>query len=347
MNSTMDAANNKRSFSNWIFNPFVYIAGWQSLVIGVVVILATGYIGSLGNAHFDGVLDTHTGISAPLWIIMSEGLIDWLSLSLVLFVFGKIISKTSFRLLDLLGTQALARWPVIISACVFLPKAVGRFALSIADKSNPSGFTLNSSDAVIFAVAVLVAILITCWFVILMFRSYAISCNVKGGKAIGTFVAGLLIAEVISKFLIVLLVGVGCVGGGKLFKIPTTSMEPTIKHGSRVVADTKYYTHNQIQRFDIVIVKAADGKYHVKRVIGLGGETVRLQGGKVVVNGQEIKESFASTPTTNEFGPLAVPARQYFLLGDNRPNSFDSRHWTPPTVGSDMILGKLVEDHAK
>lgn len=130
----------------------------------------------------------------------------------------------------------------------------------------------------------------------------------------------------------------------KSYTVPTTSMEPTIKCGSHVVADTAYYTHNPIQRFDVVVVKAPDGKHkYVKRVIGLGNETVQIQGGKVIVNGQELKEPFTSTPPTKEFGPLAVPAGQYFLLGDNRLNSFDSKDWKQSTVGQDAIVGKVVE----
>ena len=130
----------------------------------------------------------------------------------------------------------------------------------------------------------------------------------------------------------------------KSYTVPTASMEPTFKRGSHVVADTTYYTHNPIQRFDVVVVKAPDGKHkYVKRVIGLGNETVQIQGGKVIVNSRELKESFTSTSPTKEFGPLALPAGQYFLLGDNRPNSLDSRNWKPPTVGQDAIVGKVIK----
>ena len=84
-------------------------------------------------------------------------------------------------------------------------------------------------------------------------------------------------------------------------------------------------------------------KQYVKRVIGLGNETVQIQGGKVIVNGQALKEPFNSMPPTNAFGPLTVPAGQYFLLGDNRPDSFDSRDWQQPTVGQDAIVGKVAD----
>ena len=53
----MNTAAKPRSLVTWFFNPFIYIAGWQSLLIGVAAILVAGYIGSLSNTHFDGVLD--------------------------------------------------------------------------------------------------------------------------------------------------------------------------------------------------------------------------------------------------------------------------------------------------
>jgi len=101
--------NNNRKLTTTLFNPFVYIAGAQALGLGLGAILLAGLIGSLSNTHFDGVLDTHTGLHVPLWVFLAEGLADWLCLSLVLLIFGKIISNTAFRTIDLLGTQALAR----------------------------------------------------------------------------------------------------------------------------------------------------------------------------------------------------------------------------------------------
>jgi hypothetical protein len=94
-----------------LFNPFFYFAGSKALCLGLAAILLAGLLGALGNTHFDGVLDTHTGAHAPLWFFLVEGIVDWLCMAVVLLAFGKVASKTSFRALDVLGTQALARWP--------------------------------------------------------------------------------------------------------------------------------------------------------------------------------------------------------------------------------------------
>ena len=131
----------------------------------------------------------------------------------------------------------------------------------------------------------------------------------------------------------------------KSFTVPTASMDPTIKAGSHVLVDTAYYTQNPVERFDVVVMKNPDGgaKKFVRRVIGLGGETIQIQSGKVLVNGKEMKEDFKFIPSRKNFGPITIPQDQFFLLGDNRPNSFDSASWKQPTVGNNAIIGKVTK----
>ena len=182
-----------------LFNPYYYIAGLQALGLGLGAILLAGLVGSWGNTHFDGVLDTHTGAAAPLWFFLAEGVVDWLCLSLVLWVCGKIISQSAFRAVDLLGTQALARWPTLFISLIALPKAFQRFGNELVEQLKQGNLQFNTAHAVIFLGIALAMIPFLCWMVALMYKSFSVSCNVKGGKAIGTFVAGLLVAEVLSK----------------------------------------------------------------------------------------------------------------------------------------------------
>lgn len=189
-----------------LFNPSVNIAGASALGLGLIAILLAGLIGSLGNIHFDGVLDTHMGASAPLWFFLVEGILDWLCLSLVLLVLGRIISRTAFRTVDVLGTQALARWPTIIMSLILLPKAFQRFANDLVAQLR-AGATpkINPTDALIFLVVLVALLVLVCWMVALMYKAFSVSCNAKGAKAIGTFIVGLLLAETISKICVVLI----------------------------------------------------------------------------------------------------------------------------------------------
>jgi hypothetical protein len=194
-----------RKWTTLLFNPFVYIAGGQALGFGVGAIVLAGLIGALGHTHFDGVLDTHVGAPAPLGFFLAEGLIDWLCLALVLLVLGKIASKTNFRAIDLLGTQALARWPTLITSIVTLPPAMRRFSQELLQHvSNPAAVIqlLATPDAMIFFAISLLMLPLVVWTVALMYQSYSVSCNLRGAKAIVTFIAGLLLAEILSKIVI-------------------------------------------------------------------------------------------------------------------------------------------------
>jgi hypothetical protein len=191
--------NTDKRPSTLLFNPFVYIAGGKALVLGLLTILVAGFLGSLSTTHFDGVLDTHTGRPATLWLFLAEGIIAWLCSSIILLIPGRIISTTSFRTIDLFGTQALARWPTILTALVCFLPALRRFANQLLEQIKRGGeFQLNVADAIVFAVVLIAILIFTCWMVALMYKSFSISCNVKGGKAIGSFIAGLLIAEILS-----------------------------------------------------------------------------------------------------------------------------------------------------
>jgi hypothetical protein len=195
----------------WMFNPFMYIAGWQALFTGLTVILVTALIGSTGNVHFDGVLDTHIGRDAPLWLFVAEGFIDWLSMVILLLAAGFTFRGTAFRIIDVFGTQALARWPMLLPAAAgILPanRRVTEELLKMAE--NPNQFPpLPPLDAVVFAATMIVILVTSVWMVALMYRAYAVSCNLKGAKAIVSFIVCLMIAEVISKitfFMIVKLI---------------------------------------------------------------------------------------------------------------------------------------------
>ncbi len=197
----------KPGVAGWLFNPFAYIAGGPSLVLGLAVILASGLIGSLSNSHFDGVLDFHTGTPMPLWFFVMEGFVDWLALSLLLFCAGKLISKSKFRAIDLFGTQAMARWPAIFSALLALLPSFQNFSRYLLWRATQHGspVTVQPLDGAIFTIAICAMLLALGWMVWLMYRSFSVSCNTRGWQAVTAFIVSLLAAELISKVVIVML----------------------------------------------------------------------------------------------------------------------------------------------
>lgn len=191
-----------------LFHPFHRIAGVQALGLGLVTVIAAGLLGAGQGLHFDGVLDLHVGRSAPWWLFVAEGLIDWLCLALVLLAAGRLVSRSAFRSIDLIGTQALARWPMLGVALACLAPGFHRFnqelikALTRLKPGEIPSIPTDSPDVVVFAMVTLVMLLGTVWMVALMWKSFSHCCNVRGGRAVTAFVLGLLAAEVLSKLLV-------------------------------------------------------------------------------------------------------------------------------------------------
>ena len=124
--------------------------------------------------------------------------------------------------------------------------------------------------------------------------------------------------------------------------VPTGSMESTIPAGSRIMGLRLYYNFKDPERGDIVIFKYPDDEKvdYLKRIIGLPGETVEIASGKVYIDGELLDEPYLDEEPTGDFGQYQVPEDSYFMLGDNRAVSKDSRYWTNTYVRRDKIIAK-------
>ena len=126
-------------------------------------------------------------------------------------------------------------------------------------------------------------------------------------------------------------------------RVPTGSMEDTIPVGARIIGFRHAYMMNEPQRGDIIIFKFPDDESvnYVKRVIGLPGETVLIEDGEVYIDGEPIEEPYLDTVTLGYYGPYTVPEGSYFVMGDNRNDSRDSRFWDNTYVAKDKIIAKV------
>lgn len=129
------------------------------------------------------------------------------------------------------------------------------------------------------------------------------------------------------------------------------SMESTFQNGDNILVEKMSRYFGNLDRFDIVVfypdeeAKESNGRYYIKRIIGLPGETVRIDGEVIFINGEPLEESFGSTSmgapgiAKNE---ITLGEDEYFVLGDNRAISKDSRSEAVGIVPRSRIGGKMI-----
>ncbi len=124
---------------------------------------------------------------------------------------------------------------------------------------------------------------------------------------------------------------------GQRTQVRGESMEPTLEDGDNLIVDKLTYRFNDPERFDIIVFpyKYEEEKYFIKRIIGLPGETVQITaGGYILIDNQVLYESNGKEVMVDPgtaYKPVTLGKDQYFVLGDNRNNSSDSRN---PAVGN-------------
>jgi signal peptidase I len=153
---------------------------------------------------------------------------------------------------------------------------------------------------------------------------------------ISVWLRDLIISLAISAFIIIFLY--------QPVKVEGTSMMPSLDDQERIFVNKYVYRLEPIQRGDVIVFRYPrdPSKSFIKRVIGLAGDRIRIEGGEVFVNGTVQEEDYVPSAYADQrsYGEIVVPAHSYFVLGDHRTMSNDSRDFGPVDVG--FIYGKAV-----
>lgn len=135
-----------------------------------------------------------------------------------------------------------------------------------------------------------------------------------------TIVVALILALIIRAFFL------------QVFWIPSGSMEPTLEVGDRIVVDKVTYHFREPKRLEVVVFRGVstfggEKRDLIKRLVGLPGETLEVKDGVININGSAVTEKHSMNSDFSDFGPIKIPEDSYFVMGDNRPASADSRYW--------------------
>ena len=156
------------------------------------------------------------------------------------------------------------------------------------------------------------------------------------GTSFGVWLRDLVVSLAISAFIIIFLY--------QPVKVEGTSMMPSLEDQERIFVNKLVYRLEPIERGDIVVFRYPrdPSKSYIKRVIGMQGDDIRIDGGQVYVNGKALDETYVPSEYTDQrsYPDIVVPPHCYFVLGDHRSMSNDSRDFG--SVNQSFIYGKAV-----
>lgn len=182
-----------RIWRTWLFNPFHYLAGGPALAWGLACIVLTAWLGGAFDYRYTGTLSFQLSTPTPIWLAITQGLTAWIVPSALLYLAGHGLSRSRVRLIDVLGTQALARAPGLLVALIVVSPPFRDLTDSLIAQG-ATHFSVAQLAALTAVATVMVLLLI--WIVLLMYRAFAVSCNVAGGWAITAFVVVIALSEV-------------------------------------------------------------------------------------------------------------------------------------------------------
>ncbi|WP_047154973.1 signal peptidase I [Aneurinibacillus tyrosinisolvens] len=127
--------------------------------------------------------------------------------------------------------------------------------------------------------------------------------------------------------------------------VPSGSMLPTIQLQDRLLVE-KFTGPASLKYGDVVVfyppIPGQESQRFIKRLIGIGGDTIEIKNHTLYRNGVKVEEPYVKQKMNYDYGPVKIPQGNFFFLGDNRNNSYDSHLWPTPFVDQNKIVGKAV-----
>lgn len=186
-----------------LINPFLFIAGPRSLIFGLLIILLTSIIGFYSHTYFPDIISIKVGAEFSLQHLIVQNLLTCFVVSTLFYLSSIILSKSSVRMVDVYGTQALARFPYLIASFTGFSGALnayGKYMLwTLTQKGEP--IELSTIEKTTAISLIIFSFGLSIWLITWMFNAFKISTNLKGAKLILTFIIIMISSMVILTYL--------------------------------------------------------------------------------------------------------------------------------------------------
>jgi hypothetical protein len=185
-----------------LFKPFEKYSEKTLLLVGILFTLLGSFFGYVFNIRFDGVIDVHIVTNSLPYQALLDNLVNIFCLVLFLYISSKYINKKT-RGIDIINTALVARAPFYLMPFFNINGVIQKASDDVIQFANPELISqISSSNLCILIVFGIIAILFLVWYISLLFNGIKVASNAKGKTPIILFIISLLLAEILSKFLI-------------------------------------------------------------------------------------------------------------------------------------------------
>lgn len=189
-----------------LVNPFTRLAGWPALGLGLLVVAATMLVAVVGSVHFDGVMDVHLAAASSSPALALEPLLDWLVVALLFLVAGLVWARGPQRVMEYFAMSAVGRLPFLLAGLLWSRQGLGGavgVAIGQVTERPPALPSLGSMPGLPWlVVGGVLTIAVMLWGLFLNFFALREASGMPTGRAVGAYVAVIVVGEIVSKLLV-------------------------------------------------------------------------------------------------------------------------------------------------